>query len=437
MTSPETLHIGVDDTDSKKGMCTTYVGAVLAGRLANVGASLVGHPRLIRLNPNIPWKTRGNCAVALKVQVEAGGVDRAKRCAVETVGELAELDVETTNPGVVFLAGDDIPHALHEFAYRAVTDVVSLEDAERLCREVGAEARKFKTGHGVIGALAAIGNRLSDRTFELIAYRGRENWGTPRRIDGASVFQMDAETSPETFDNIDPLTGEVRITPHTPCPILFGIRGESPQAVERAYRLVNPRESIERWVVYETNQATDQHIREMRISEVKDLASSKIVGRVTKGPRVLEGGHVVFTISDGSGELDCAAYEPTRSFAAVVSRLAEGDEITVYGGVKRRRGQPLTLNLEKIHLLRPNRYRVKENPVCACGKRTKSMGREKGFRCERCGKRYPNHSAILREEVRELSAGSYEVPPRARRHLSRPISRSMAIAEENSGLASP
>ncbi len=144
---------------------------------------------------------------------------------------------------------------------------------------------------------------------------------------------------------------------------------------------------------------------------------------------------MIFAISDGSGELDCAAYEPTRGFAAMVSQLAEGDEITVYGGVKRRRGQPLTLNLEKIHLLRLNRYRVKENPVCACGKRTKSMGREKGFRCERCGKRYPAHSAILREEVRELSTGSYEVPPRARRHLSRPISRSMAIAEENSGSA--
>jgi len=424
MTALETLRIGVDDTDSKKGMCTTYVGAVLANRLADAGAALIGYPRLIRLNPNIPWKTRGNCAVVLAVRARPDAVEDIKSLTIETVGELAELDVETTNPGVVFLRGE-VPPSLKEFAQRTVTDVVGLEEAEELCLRMGAEAHKFKKGRGVIGALAAIGNQLVDRTYELIAYRAKENWGTPRRVEYTSVVQMDAETYPQTFDNLDPSTGEVRITPHTPCPILFGIRGESADAVQRAYRLVKSLEPIERTIVYETNQATDQHVLEVRVSEAKELMSSRIVGAVVRAPRVLAGGHVVFAISDGTGELDCAAYEPTRGFVTIVSQLRVGDEVTVYGGVKRRPGFPLTLNLEKIHIRSLNRSPVKENPVCSCGKRTKSLGTAKGFRCDTCGRRYPPLSVVPREDERKVSPGLYEVPPRARRHLSRPLSRSV------------
>src|SRR5205823_15130336 len=60
------LWIGVDDTDSRTGMCTTFLAAELIRELTKV-YDLIGHPRLVRLNPNIPWKTRGNGAVCLRV----------------------------------------------------------------------------------------------------------------------------------------------------------------------------------------------------------------------------------------------------------------------------------------------------------------------------------------------------------------------------------
>jgi len=423
MTAEQTLRIGLDDTDSKKGMCTTYVGAVLAQRLVRLGANIVGFPRLVRLNPNIPWKTRGNCAISLTIRLDEGKLDAARECALNTVAEFAELHIETTNPGVVFLPGEDLPAVLADFAHRAIRDVVRLEEAEALCRQVDADFHKFKLGRGLIGALAAIGNRTDDRTYELIAYRERKNWGTPRRVDYASVVQMDAETYPETFDNLDPASGELRITPHTPCPILFGIRGESPEAVEKAFRVVKPLEPIDGRIVYETNQATDQHILEARISDVKPLTSVKLTGTVVGRPRLISGGHVVFTFSDGTGRIECAAYEPTRSFAYVVSQLAEGDEITVYGGVKAKPGLPLTLNLEKIYVSRLQSAIVRKGPICACGARARSLGVRKGFRCDDCGKRYPEGAAILVEDGRKISPGFYEVPPRARRHLSKPISR--------------
>lgn len=58
------LHIGLDDTDSPNGMCTTYLGALLYRELSRFGEP-VDLPKLIRLNPNIPYKTRGNGAVSL------------------------------------------------------------------------------------------------------------------------------------------------------------------------------------------------------------------------------------------------------------------------------------------------------------------------------------------------------------------------------------
>src|SRR3990170_6298577 len=70
--------LGVDDTDSVSGMCTTYLATELVRRLP---FDLLGYPRLVRLNPNVPWKTRGNGAICLRfgrgagVPVDVGEVD--------------------------------------------------------------------------------------------------------------------------------------------------------------------------------------------------------------------------------------------------------------------------------------------------------------------------------------------------------------------------
>ena len=56
------LHIGIDDTDSVDGGCTTWVATEIIRELSDF--DLIGAPRLVRLNPNVPWKTRGNGAVA-------------------------------------------------------------------------------------------------------------------------------------------------------------------------------------------------------------------------------------------------------------------------------------------------------------------------------------------------------------------------------------
>jgi len=423
------LHVGIDDTDSKKGMCTTYVGAVAIDRLKKIGIELVGYPKLIRLNPNWKLKTRGNCAVAFAVEVPDSKKQEAMKIVIDTVGELAELDVETTNPGVVFLEGKNVPKKLAEFSRKVVQDVVELKDAEALARDVGANVHKFKLGRGIIGALAAIGHPLEkDWTFELISYRTTEHRGKKRGVDKTSVAEMDSKTRPETFDNIDPATGEIRITPHTPCPILYGIRGESSDAVLKASKMVKALEPIERAVVYRTNQGTDEHLVHVKITEARPNLSVIVEGEVCRVPRIIPGGHVILQMKDETGKIDCAAYEPTRQFREVVKRLAVGDRVKVCGGIKEKPELPLTVNLEKLEIIELTPKFTMANPICPiCGKRMKSEGRGKGYSCKKCKTKAPPGVPRSVEVLRGIDVGKFEVPPRARRHLARPLSRALRV----------
>ncbi|TAN35953.1 MAG: hypothetical protein EPN24_06845 [Candidatus Methanoperedens sp.] len=163
-----------------------------------------------------------------------------------------------------------------------------------------------------------------------------------------------------------------------------------------------------------TNQNTDMHLMKAKISEVLDFRSYILEGTVTKPPRTMEGGHVILEIGDGTSAMECAAFEPTKGFRSIIRQLRAGDEVTVYGSVKEG-----TLNLEKLRLTALNQHENR-NPLC-CEKRMKSMGRGQGYRCEKCG-------ATAKEQViesikRNISTGFYEVPPSARRHLSKPLVR--------------
>jgi tRNA(Ile2)-agmatinylcytidine synthase len=137
---------------------------------------------------------------------------------------------------------------------------------------------------------------------------------------------------------------------------------------------------------------------------------------------------VIFRIADGTGEIACAAYEPTKGFRDVVSALIPGDEVEVYGGV---RAEPLTINVEKIRIISAPPQRVKiSNPVCPhCNRKMESVGAGKGYRCRRCGYRLGEEAAEYRVVERNIE-GFYEVPVIARRHLARPLK---LIREDNMG----
>jgi len=416
------LYVGIDDTDSSSGMCTTYVTCVIISKLKDYGFNISGYPRLIRLNPFARFKTRGNGALSFKIELKnEKEVEEVKRIVVENVQTLSELQDEKTNPGVVFYQ-NDITHELEEFANRAIREMVTIKETESILNRIGADYYKFKNGRGIIGALAAIGCHLSDQTFELLAYRTPENYGTKRKIDLESVVEMDKKTYPLTFDNLD--QGYIAIEPHTPCPVLYGIRAENPEVLEEARTMVRVMEPVERHCIFQTNQHTDMHLKPIEnISDMEKFKCYIVDGLVMDKPHVIDGGHFIFRLKDESGNIECAAYEPTKQFRNYIRELEPGDLLRVYGGVGEGINNQGTLNIEKFQLIEPVKTKKFLNPLCSCGKRMKSAGKNKGFKCPGCGKIERDGEKIGVEIPRNIEKGFYETPPSARRHLSKPLVR--------------
>ena len=428
------FHIGIDDTDSEKGGCTTYTATVLFQELLGRGFRPSDFPWLVRLNPNIPWKTRGNGALAVHFFVDEERIEEVQRIALETVGKTTVASAGGTDPAVAFLTGL-VPRTLREYSSRALYDVLTVSEARAVAKRAGAEIHALMGVRGIIGSLAAIGADLESgkHTFEIIAYRVRENLGSPRRIDQESVKFMNAKYDALTFNNLDPESGRILVSPHGLDPVLLGIRGYSPKDVLDAFDEVRLGEEIETIMIFRTNQGTNAHLGKVRRTvDLKSHQSGAIIGRVSDMPRVVRGGHVIFGLRDDSGLIDCAVYRPTGSLAMAARDLLPGDKVRASGGVRGfRQGRP-TLNVEKLEVLHMVEKIGRENPTCKdCGGRFESMGRGQGLRCKKCGQRNENGSKIVVRQQRQLQPMTYIPPPRARRHLTTPDSRPRDVLPAN------
>jgi tRNA(Ile2)-agmatinylcytidine synthase len=369
----------------------------------------VREARLIRLNPNVTYKTRGNAAICLEAEGDAG-VAFGHACRL--VEELADFSCENTNPGVV--VAERQPDS--SFYYKAVRDFCTIDEAVGLLNATGARYRGYKNRRGLIGALAAVCSDLPDPTYELLAYRKPEHWGTPRKIEKESFFGAEETTWPHTWDTVDRENDVVVCVPHTPDPVLFGIRGESPEWVVRARAFIRSEDAIFEQM-YVTNQGTDAHIIDGRIGDLREGLSYRAAGTVSSSPATGPGGHVSFKIADRGREVKCMAFEPTKGFRHLVRKLDAGDAVTVFGSYKGG-----GINLEKICVISVSQVRKSRPPLCtACGKRMTSAGREKGYKCRVCGAR--SREPEILTAPRTLSPGWYEVPSSARRHLARPLCR--------------
>jgi tRNA(Ile2)-agmatinylcytidine synthase len=425
------FHVGIDDTDSERGGCTTYTAAVLFQKLWSRGFKPSDFPWLVRLNPNIPWKTRGNGALAIHFYVGEEQIEEVQQIAIEVVENTTVTSNRGTDPAVAFLKGQ-VPSVLQDFSNRALHDVLSVRETRAVARAAGAEIYALMGVRGVIGSLAAVGANLDsvDHTFEVIAYRTKENLGTPRRIDHESVKTMNTKYEGKTFNNLDPESGRVLVSPHGLDPVLLGIRGYSPHDVLNAFNEVQPREEIERVMIFKTNQGTDAHLgKTRRAVDLNPHQSAMLTGRVDEMPRVLRGGHVIFRLRDDSGLVDCATYQPTGSLAMAARDLLPGDRVRVCGGVRLWREGKLTLNVEKLEVLHLVEKTERVNPMCRdCGGRCESMGLGQGLRCKKCGQRNEYASKIQVRHERQLQPTIYLPPPRARRHLTKPDSRPRMIS---------
>ncbi|WP_283403104.1 tRNA(Ile)(2)-agmatinylcytidine synthase [Halorubrum sp. DM2] len=456
--------VAVDDTDSReRGMCTTYVATRIAERLADAGGR-VRRRLLVRLNPAVKHKTRGNAAVAL--HVSGVGAGRAAEVAVETVAEFAAASDPRTSPGVVVAdrdvegdpfdpTGSPIPDAVAAFARRALRERLCVAEAVDLAEEHGfrhaaigsaggADGGESVAGRGRIGALAAVGApaAFADWTVERISYRELDRCGTPRDVDVESVFAAAEEGYPVVWDTVDREAGAAVCVPNAPGPILHGIRGDDADAC-RAVAAGIGGEAVDRAATFLTNQGTDAHLAPGRIGDLRDGAGYRVAGVVAGAPETKQGGHVHVAVasdrteSDWSGNnrggegdgtdadrLRAVAFAPTGRFRDRVRALRPGDRVTLCGEHEVRAdadGPEHTLKLEKF-AVRDLVRTAPAVPTCPdCGRSMSSAGRGQGYRCRDCG---TSASGKVETPIdRDLEPGWYEVPPSARRHVAKPLVR--------------
>jgi tRNA(Ile2)-agmatinylcytidine synthase len=396
-------------------MCTTYVGHKIADRLEKEGHT-VDRTLLVRLNPAAKHKTRGNAAIAIHTDAPA---EVSLEIASTLVSSLSASSDGDTNPGVVVSSSDAVSDEIRDFTMKVITSLRKISETRDLIEKNDLLQYFEGNGRGRIGCLAAVGawEAINDWTYETITYRVEENRGTERMVDVDSVFEYADEYYPLAWDTVDRFLNSAVCVPNSPGPILYGVRGDSETAVQGMSEMIQEEEPVDSRHTFTTNQGTDVHIQQVdSISQVEEDSGFRFNAEVTDEPHTVEGGHVFFEVSDEKDSIDVVAFEPTKHFRDTVRDLREGDELTVCGEVSND-----TLKLEKFAVRSLNTKKM-TNPTCPdCGNSMSSAGRDQGYSCRDCSNHRDSQDEV--EIERELENGWYEVPPCARRHISKPLIR--------------
>ncbi|MCI4325185.1 MAG: DUF1743 domain-containing protein [Thermoplasmata archaeon] len=427
------MRLGVDDTDAPGGGCTTFVLTELVALGRSQGLDVLGEPRLVRLNPNVPWKTRGNAALSVGLGHGHGPArtigniggrpvrayrrgrpptasERERFCeAAWTLVLRLSQDAAQTDPALV-VTERPLPPALYE---RAVGALCAPADVAHTLRRAGAWWRTSRSDRGLVGAAAAAAWPGRRRTWEVISYRA-PNASGPRHVDPESV-RAAARREPSLFLCDDPATRRLLVAPHTPCPILFGLRSTNPEGALRARKWIHS-EPVDRWLLFQTNQGTGDHLRYGAGGPGGPYLPARFRAVVANSPTSLRGGHVELPLRVGKEIVDCRVFEPTKTLPRVARSLRAGDTVEVSGGT----GEDPTFRVEGIRVLAlVPRTLPGPPPRCGpCGRRARSMGSARGFRCPGCHRRWPPESTRPRSAPAEFGRGTYHPTPSARRHLA-------------------
>jgi len=428
MTDTHILNIGFDDTDSPKGMCTTFLAYKIVDLLKKQETEFLDFPKLIRFNPNIPWKTRGNGAVSLRIRTK--NPSKIKNQIKNLVEKYSDIK-NGANPGLVFYEGEKIPELFTRFSKLALWQLINRNYAKKFATKNNIEFFYQGNGQGLVGAIGAIGYDFRDHTLELLSYRKNSKFGKDRKLSAKSVKTMQEKTLPYTFNSFDEKKERVLITPHGPDPVFYGVRGENVNSLLHATKILKTSEKLAGYMIFKSNQGTGDHLKnEFNITNIRPYASGKITGIISDEPKIVKGGHVFFSITSDEHELRCAVYKPT-GMSSVALSLIKGDKICIGGGIRKAsKNYSRILNLEFIDVINLEKNLIKSNPICTkCDKKMKSKGKSQGYRCAKCGKKSVNK--VTSEIPRKIKKQLYIPSISAHRHLSRPLQRIGRINKES------
>jgi len=398
--SPPRL-LAVDDTDGPDGGCTTYLASRILERIGPKHAA--GRPRLVRLNPDNPYKTRGNAAIALPLdrRLDADDVLDPAMAVVEDHARVAKAK------GAGLAVFDTPPD--RTWYERGVREQIPINRARDALADT--PTRTLGNGRGLVGCLCAAAWRPDETaTYTRIAYRDPNRWGTPREIGEATVRQASERFDP-LFDSWDPIDAHAAIAPRTPCPVLHGIRATRPDVLEDAANVIDA-EPEHAETTFVTNQASDDHLDPDALTPVT----------IAEQPQALPGGHAKAKGHTPSGdERQLLAFEPTGRLRHALLDVEPGDTVLPAGSLDDDQ-----VNLEKLlHVPQAER----EPATCpGCGGAMASQGADRPRKCPRCGTR-------ANPDRTRPTARWAEASVSARRHLARPLE--LGLAEPVARAAEP
>lgn len=425
-----TIHIGIDNHDNPQDGCTTHFSTLLIRKLSKRKIEFIDYPNLIRLNPNVPWKTRGNGAVVLRLRVYNNIDDLLELLKQESQEYISRSrEFKYRQPGLAVYIGESIPKEYKWLYKKALTDIVTLDIALKIADKNNTIILTPRQNRGLVGALAAIGGLQDpheDYTYELLAYRSKEYIGLRNRaVDRESVKKVELKYHNYLFNNYDFEHDKPVLTPHGPDPVLLGLRGDDPQILIKAFQELRIEEPVDAWCIFRTNQGTDAHLVKRNIGELRPYQTGLIEGVVYTRPETLPGGHIRLYLKDSTGIIPVYFYEPVKTLRKIALQLIPGDRIRIGGGVRppSLSHPELSFNAEKLEIVELMEY-AERNPKCPrCGKTMKSAGRGKGYKCPRCKYYDPRIDKIRVKITRNIRPGIYIPPISSTHHLTKPLTR--------------
>jgi len=178
-------------------MCTSFLATEVVDALRDL--DLIGLPRLVRLNPAVPWKTRGNGALCLQFGRGQGPARLVGVIRDHPIFSYPRMRAPRSRRGLgpmLQIAPFLVPHrrgcqpracrlsqeAFARFYWQGVRDIIEKEDVvqELEGSERGTCSWRVVGDHRSHRGMAW---RPRDRTFEIITYRERVRWGSEREID--------------------------------------------------------------------------------------------------------------------------------------------------------------------------------------------------------------------------------------------------------------
>ncbi|MDP8003121.1 MAG: TiaS agmantine-binding domain-containing protein [Caldisphaera sp.] len=415
MNNKKIITISFDDVDSQYGGCTTHFTGIFLNYIKK-NINLIDYPLLVRLNPGIPWKTRGNASTALRF-IYDGNIKDLLDLAISFVEEYTtpRPPLPGKKPGIVITEGNSWEKETFKTLYKkAVSDVVTLDYVKKILEK---EKAVYYGSKGLIGATAAQGalSLKEPYTFELIYYRLPDNWGKERCVNNDLILNIEKSLPNCVINNYDYIKNKTTAKPNGPDPILAGFRGTCNDLLWKYEKaLCEPPHFA---VLYRTNQHTNYGLE----NKIKPYPyrNVEVVGKVLK-LKIIPKGHVIVTIDSDYGIYDIAFYKDTGPLNEASKLLNKGDVIKIIGLARPYRNDNLTIAAVSMEVLYIKQLYKDSSPRCPiCGAKMKNLGINKGFKCIKCGFKDKNLKKTRIPIFRKLMPGIYSIESGELMHLQK------------------